>query len=97
MPTRGVHQRQATLHDSGYDGSRMHGTISLKASTHQGNESHKQVVRLHRKGYGVLHIVELSGLSYPAVHDVIDLYDKAVRLRPSPLFAASKRLLIQPR
>ncbi len=25
----------------------------------------KQVVRLHRKGYGVMQIVELSGLSYP--------------------------------
>ena len=33
------------------------------------HERRKQVVRLHRKGYGVMQIVELSGLSYPALID----------------------------
>lgn len=39
------------------------------------HERRKQVVRLHRKGYGVMQIVELSGLSYPAVRGAIDLYE----------------------
>ena len=40
------------------------------------HERRKQVVRLHRKGYGVMHIVELSGLSYPTVRGAIDLYEE---------------------
>ena len=40
------------------------------------HERRKQVVRLHRKGYGVMQIVELSGLSYPAVRGAIDLYEE---------------------
>jgi len=38
------------------------------------HERRKQVVRLHRKGYGVMQIVELSGMSYPAVRGAIDRY-----------------------
>ena len=38
------------------------------------HERRKQVVRLHRKGIGVMRIVELSGLSYPTVRGVIDRY-----------------------
>jgi transposase len=38
------------------------------------HERRKQVVRLHRKGCGVMRIVELSGLSYPTVRGVIDRY-----------------------
>ena len=38
------------------------------------HERRKHVVRLHRKGHGVMSIVELSGLSYPAVRAVIDRY-----------------------
>jgi DNA-binding NarL/FixJ family response regulator len=34
------------------------------------HERRKQVVRLHRKGYGVMQIVERSGLSYPTVRGV---------------------------
>lgn len=34
----------------------------------------KQVVRLHRKGCGVMEIVSLSGLSYPTVRGVIHRY-----------------------
>ena len=34
-------------------------------------ERRKQVVRLHRKGYGVMQIVELSGLSYPTVRGAL--------------------------
>ena len=40
------------------------------------HERRKQVVRLHRKGYGVMQIVELSGLSYPTVRGAIDLYEE---------------------
>ncbi|MEO6024376.1 MAG: helix-turn-helix domain-containing protein, partial [Burkholderiales bacterium] len=38
------------------------------------HERRKHVIRLHRKGHGVMSIVELSGLSYPAVRAVIDRY-----------------------
>lgn len=50
------------------------------------HERRKQVVRLHRKGYGVMAIVELTGLSYPAVRLAIDLYEEggAAALKPSP-------------
>lgn len=40
------------------------------------HERRKQVVRLHRKGYGVMQIVGLSGLSYPTVRGAIDLYEE---------------------
>ncbi len=39
------------------------------------HERRKQVVRLHCKDYGVMQIVELSGLSYPTVRGAIDLYE----------------------
>lgn len=39
------------------------------------HERRKQVVRLHRKGYKVMQIVQLSGLSYPAVRRTIDCYE----------------------
>jgi len=39
------------------------------------HERRKQVVRLHRKGYGVMRIVELTGLIYPTVRKSIDLYE----------------------
>lgn len=38
------------------------------------HERRKQVVRLHRRGTGVMEIVTLTGLSYPAVRKAIDLY-----------------------
>lgn len=34
----------------------------------------RQVVQLRRKGYGVMQIVELSGLSSPTVRSAIDRY-----------------------
>lgn len=40
------------------------------------HERRKQVVRLHRKGYGVMQIVALSGLSYPTVRAAIDRYEE---------------------
>lgn len=40
------------------------------------HERRKKVVRLHRKSYDVMQIVELSGLSYPTVRGVIDLYEE---------------------
>src|SRR5712692_5838250 len=36
----------------------------------------KQVVRLHRKGLGVMQIVQLSGLSWPAVNAALKLFDQ---------------------
>jgi len=50
------------------------------------HERRKQVVRLHRKGIGVMQIVELSGLSYPTVRGVIDRYgqDGAETIKPTP-------------
>jgi len=49
------------------------------------HERRKQVVRLHRKGYGVMQIVDLSGLSYPTVRSAIDRYKKGgfAALKPS--------------
>lgn len=39
------------------------------------HERRKQVVRLHRKGYSVMQIVGLSGLSYPTVRAAIDRFE----------------------
>lgn len=36
----------------------------------------KQAVRLHRKGLGVMQIVDLTGLSWPAVRLALDLYEE---------------------
>jgi transposase len=49
------------------------------------HERRKQVVRLHRKGYGVMQIVELSGLSYPTVRAAIDRYEEGglAAIRPA--------------
>jgi transposase len=54
-------------------------------SLEQLHERRKQVVRLHRKGYGVMRIVDLSGLSYPAVRGVIDRYEEGgvVSIKPA--------------
>ncbi len=41
------------------------------------HERCKQVARLHVKGHGVMEIVELTGLSYPAVRRAIDLFEGA--------------------
>jgi len=49
-------------------------------------ERRKQVVRLHKHGYKVMKIVELTGLSWPAVRRAIDLYTEggwsALKLQP---------------
>jgi transposase len=49
------------------------------------HERRKQVVRLHRKGHGVMAIVELTGLSYPAVRRAIELFEAggAAALKPA--------------
>jgi Winged helix-turn helix len=39
------------------------------------HERRKQVVRMHRKGFGVMQIVECSGLSYPTVRATTDTFD----------------------
>lgn len=48
------------------------------------HERRKQVIRLHKKQYGVMQIVELTGLSWPAVRTAIDLYEAggAAALKP---------------
>ncbi len=38
------------------------------------HERRKQVVRLHCKGYKVMQIVDLCGLSYPSVRAAIERY-----------------------
>ena len=48
------------------------------------HERRKQVVRLHRKGHGVMRIVELTGLSYPTVRKAIDLYEAGGLAAVSP-------------
>ena len=50
------------------------------------HERRKQVVRLHRKGIGVMRVVALSGLSYPTVRGVIDRYGQngAESIKPTP-------------
>lgn len=40
------------------------------------HERRKQVMRLHRKGYGVMQIVKLSELSYPTVSAENDRYEE---------------------
>lgn len=39
------------------------------------HERRKQVVRLHKKGFKIMQIVEMTGLSYPPVRAAIDLYE----------------------
>ncbi len=50
------------------------------------HERRKQVVRLHRKGHGVMAIVGMTGLSYPAVRLAIDLYEEGgyAAVKPAP-------------
>ena len=54
------------------------------------HERRKQIVRLHRKGYGVMRIVELSGLSYPTVRGVIDLYEQGGVVAIKPAFRGKR-------
>jgi transposase len=46
-----------------------------KQSLTELHERRRQVIRLHRKEYGVMQIVELTGLSWPAVRTAIDLFE----------------------
>jgi transposase len=46
-----------------------------KQTLEQLHERRKQVLRLHKKAIGVMRIVEMTGLSYPAVRACIDLFD----------------------
>lgn len=49
------------------------------------HERRKQVLRLHRQGFGVMKLVEFSGLSYPTVRGIIDRYEQGgiSTLKPS--------------
>lgn len=46
-----------------------------KQTLEQLHERRKQVVRLHKKAIGVMQIVSMTGLSYPAVRACIDLFE----------------------
>lgn len=46
-----------------------------KQTLEQLHERRKQVVRLHKKVIGIMQIVAMTGLSYPAVRASIDLFD----------------------
>ena len=46
-----------------------------KQTLEQLYERRKQVVRLHKRGMGVMQIVTMTGLSYPAVRSCIDLFE----------------------
>jgi len=46
-----------------------------KQSLTELHERRRQVIRLHKKKYGVMQIVELTGLSWPAVRTAIDLFE----------------------
>jgi hypothetical protein len=50
------------------------------------HERRKQVIRLHKRQYGVMQIVELTGLSWPAVPGAIDLYEAGgiAAIKPKP-------------
>jgi transposase len=50
------------------------------------HERRKQVIRLHKKKYGVMQIVDLANLSWPAVRTAIDLYEAGgmAALKPKP-------------
>ena len=41
------------------------------------HERRKQVIRMHRKGVGVMQIVELTGLSWTAVNTALRLHSAA--------------------
>ena len=47
-----------------------------KQSLTELHERRKQVIRLHKKGYGVMQIVDLTGLSWPGVRAALDLYEE---------------------
>ncbi len=55
------------------------------------HERRKQVVRLLRKGLGVMTIAGMTGLSYPAVRLAVDLYEEGgyAALKPTPRGRAS--------
>lgn len=40
------------------------------------HERRKQVIRLHKRGIKVMELVQMSGLSYPAVRKVLDLFEQ---------------------
>ena len=47
---------------------------AAKQTLDQLHERRKQVVRLHKKGIKIMTIVAMTGLSYPCVRSVVDLF-----------------------
>ena len=68
---------------------RMEKDDARYSTLEQLHERRKQVVRLHRKGYGVMQIVELCGLSYPTVRAALIAMKKAALLPSDQARAAS--------
>lgn len=61
-----------------------------KQSLTELHERRKQVIRLHRKKYGVMQIVDLTGLSWPAVRAAIDLYEAGGMAAVKPKLPAAQ-------
>ena len=53
-------------------------------------ERRKQVIRLHRRGIGVMQIVEQTGLSWAAVNAALRLYETGGRRRSSRKYEARR-------
>lgn len=59
--------------------------VARQQSLDRLHERRKQVIQLHRQEYGVMHIVELTWLSYPTVRSAIDRYQSGglTAIKPS--------------
>ena len=57
------------------------------------HERRKQVIRLHKRGIKVMELVQMSGLSYPAVRKVLDLFEQGgwPAIKPAGKKSTSKR------
>jgi transposase len=55
------------------------------------HERRKQVIRLFKKGYGVMRIAELSGLSYPTVRNAIDRFEQGGEAALKPANRGKKK------
>ena len=60
------------------------------------HERRKQVIRLHKQSYGVMQIVALTNLSWPAVRAAIDLYEAGGMAALKPKERGRKRRWPQP-
>ena len=63
------------------------------------HERRKQVIRLHKRGIKVMELVQMSGLSYPAVRKVLDLFEQGgwPAIKTSRSWSHERRCPIAPR